>query len=229
MDKEKVYETLQTAIFEGDDELATQMAQEVVKDTSNLLEAVDVATEVIRTVGDRFGTGEIFLPEMVISAEAMQAFMKIVKPYLEETASQLRAPGKAVVGTVKGDIHSIGKSIVATMLSASGFDVIDMGVDVAPMDLIKTAEEFGANVIGLSALMTTSMPYQKEVILLLTELNQRDDFWVVIGGGPVTREYAENIGADGWAFDAGGAVRVMEKLLSSNGKSSNTEFVYQER
>jgi methylmalonyl-CoA mutase cobalamin-binding domain/chain len=137
--------------------------------------------------------------------------------------------GKVVLATVKGDIHTIGKDIVATMLTASGFEVIDMGVDVAPMELIKTAESARAQIIGLSALMTTSMPYQKEVVDLLTELKMRDAFWVIVGGGPVTPEYARSIGANGWAPNAGAAARLCGRLISSGGKPSSAEFLYEEK
>jgi methylmalonyl-CoA mutase cobalamin-binding domain/chain len=191
--------------------------------------AIEAATEAIREVGDRFGEGECFLPELVMAAEAMQGFMEVLTPHLEQSDAQRRARGKAVVGTVQGDIHSIGKSIVATMLKASGYEVLDLGVNVAPMDLIDTAEKSGANVIGLSALMTTSMPYQKEVIKLLTELGARDKFWVVLGGGPVTNRYAENVGADGWAADAAAAVRVIDRMLASGGKPAGSTFYQEEK
>ena len=226
---QELYEALRKAIEEGDDVRAAEVARELVKDPATLQGAVDTAIEAIRLVGDRFGEGEIFLPEMMLAAEAMQAFMKIVEPELEKIAGQAKAFGTVVLGTVKGDIHTIGKDITATMLSASGFEVRNMGVDVAPMDMIEAAERDGAQIIGLSALMTTSMPYQKEVIDLLTELNARDDYWVIVGGGPLTPEYAESIGADGWARNAAGAVRLCERLLSSKGRPSTSEFISEER
>lgn len=228
MSKE-TYETLRTAILEGDDAQATEIANDLVEEPSELAEAVAVAIGSIRLVGDRFGEGVIFLPEMILAAEAMQAFMKIAAPELEKASGQSMMLGKVVLGTVKGDIHTIGKDITATMLSASGFEVRDMGVDVSPMDMIQTAEQSGAQIIGLSALMTTSMPYQKEVIDLLNELNMRDDFWVVVGGGPLTAEYAESIGANGWAHNAAGAVRLCERLLSSEGKPSTAKFIGEEK
>jgi methylmalonyl-CoA mutase cobalamin-binding domain/chain len=155
--------------------------------------------------------------------------MKKAGPALEEAGGQARTSGTVVLGTVKGDIHTIGKDIAATMLSASGFEVRDMGVDVAPMEMIEAAEQSGAQIIGLSALMTTSMPYQKEVVALLNELGQRDDFYVIVGGGPVTAEYAEGIGANGWAKSAAGAVTLCEKLLSSGGTPAKTAFIGEEK
>jgi methylmalonyl-CoA mutase cobalamin-binding domain/chain len=222
-------ETLRTAILEGDDAQAASIATEIAGDTATLSQAVDAAIETIRLVGDRFGSGECYLPEMILAAEAMLAFMSVAGPHLEAAGRRAVAPGKVVLGTVKGDIHTIGKDIVATMLTASGFEVIDMGVDVAPMEMIKTAETSRAQIIGLSALMTTSMPYQKEVVDLLVELKMRDAFWVIVGGGPVTPEYAKNIGANGWAPNAAAAARLCGRLLSSGGKPSTVEFMYEEK
>ena len=223
------YEELRSAILDGDDVKTAKIADEVVKDPGQVEGAVDAAIDAIRQVGDRFGEGEIFLPEMMLAADAMQSFMKIAGPALEEVGGQARASGKVVLGTVKGDIHTIGKDIAATMLSASGFEVRDMGVDVAPMEMIEAAEQSGARIIGLSALMTTSMPYQKEVVELLNELGQRDDFYVIVGGGPGTAEYAEDIGANGWARSAAGAVTLCEKLLGSDGTPATTAFVGEEK
>lgn len=223
------HEELRSAILEGDDVRAAKIANEVVQDPAQLEGAVDVAIDSIRLIGARFGEGEIFLPEMMLAADAMQAFMQIAGPALEEAGGKARVSGKIVLGTVKGDIHTIGKDIAATMLSASGFEVRDMGVDVAPMDMIESAEQSGAQIIGLSALMTTSMPYQKEVVALLNELGQRDDFYVIVGGGPLTAEYAEGIGANGWARSAAGAVTLCEKLLSGDGTPTTTAFIGEEK
>jgi methylmalonyl-CoA mutase cobalamin-binding domain/chain len=224
-----IYEELRSAILDGDDVKAAKIADDVIQDPGQVEGAVDVAIDSIRLVGDRFGEGEIFLPEMMLAADAMQAFMKTAGPALEETGGKTRASGKVVLGTVKGDIHTIGKDIAATMLSASGFEVRDMGVDVSPMEMIEAAEQSGSQIIGLSALMTTSMPYQKEVVALLNELGQRDGFYVIVGGGPVTAEYAEGIGANGWAKSAAGAVTLCEKLLGSDGTPTTTAFIGEEK
>ncbi len=223
------YADLREAILEGDESRAVALGHEVADAVEDAIPAVNAASDVIREVGDRFGTGEIFLPEMVLAAEAMQAFMDVVTPRLETEAARggasVSGRSKAVMGTVKGDIHSIGKNIVATMLSASGYDVIDLGVNVGPMDAINEAGRAGASIIGLSALMTTSMPYQKEVIALLRELGQGDDFWVIVGGGPVTREYAADIGSNGWAPDAASAVRLCDEMIASGTTPANTAFI----
>lgn len=221
------YGSLRTAILEGDKDQAVAIGEDLAARADDLLGAVDAASGVIREVGDKFGEGELFLPEMVLAAEAMQAFMDVVTPRLEAEAGQAQATGKVVIGTVQGDIHSIGKNIVATMLSASGYEVVDLGVNVVPMEAIQTAENTGASIIGLSALMTTSMPYQKEVVDLLNALNQRDDFWVIVGGGPVTREYAQDIGSNGWAPDAAVAVQVCDRLLSLPTSPANSDLIYE--
>ena len=221
------YASLRTAILEGDKDQAVAIGEDLAANAEDILEAVEVAAGVIREVGDKFGAGEFFLPEMVLAAEAMQAFMDQVTPRLEAEAGQAQATGKVVIGTVQGDIHSIGKNIVATMLSASGYEVVDLGVNVVPMEAIQAAENTGASIIGLSALMTTSMPYQKEVVDLLEALKQRDDFWVIIGGGPVTREYAQDIGANGWAPDAAVAVQVCDRLLSLSTSPANSDLIYE--
>jgi methylmalonyl-CoA mutase cobalamin-binding domain/chain len=228
MGKSSEFESLREAILEGDQEAAVAIGKELAESADSLLEPVDVASGVIREVGDKFGAGEVFLPEMVLAAEAMQGFMDVVTPRLEAEAADGagHGRGKVVIGTVQGDIHSIGKNIVATMLSASGYEVVDLGVNVVPMEAIKAAESGGASFIGLSALMTTSMPYQKEVVDLLDELGQRDDFYVIVGGGPVTRDYANDISANGWAPDAAAAVQVCDELDSGSATPANTGLVY---
>jgi trimethylamine corrinoid protein len=224
-----LHERIRTAVIEGDDAAADQIAEEILDDPSQAMGAVDAAIEAIREVGDRFGSGEIFLPEMILAAEAMTGFTDGVAPALEEVGGQVKKAGTVVLATVKGDIHTIGKDITGTMLNASGFEVRDMGVDISPMDVIETAEQMDADIIGLSALMTTSMPYQKEVIDLLTELDQRDDFWVVVGGGPLTPDYAQGIGANGWARSAAGAVTLCERLLAGGGTPTTADFIAEEK
>lgn len=224
MTQDNLYEELNQAIVEGDIPKVTGLAETLVKDPASLPKALETAINAIRTIGDCFGTGEIYLPEMVMAADAMLAFTGLIGPRLAEAGGAQRASGKVVLGTVKGDIHSIGKDLVSTMLKASGFEVIDMGVDVAPMDMIKTADQTGAKVIALSALMTTSMPYQKEVVELMNALQKRGDFWVIVGGGPVTVDYARQIKANGWAASAAGAASLVERLLVSAESPAAADF-----
>lgn len=227
-DTEGLIASLRTAILEGDAAGAADIGEQIAATGTGVLEAVDAAASVIREVGDRFGEGELFLPEMVVAAEAMQAFMGVATPHLGAEAGDVSSieRGTVVIGTVQGDIHSIGKNIVATMLSASGYRVVDMGVSVAPMEAISAADNAGASIIGLSALMTTSMPYQKEVIDLLDALDRRGDHWVIVGGGPVTRDYAHDIAANGWAGDAATAVQICDRMMSRGRTPTGTDLIY---
>jgi len=222
------FDEVRSTILGGDAPGAAAVGEKLISTGADLIAAVEVAAAVIREVGDRFGEGELFLPEMVVAAEAMQSFMGVVTPHLEpddSTGSSIDR-GTVVIGTVQGDIHSIGKNIVATMLSASGYHVVDMGVSVSPMEAITAAEKAGASIIGLSALMTTSMPYQREVIDLLDALKRRKDHLVIVGGGPVTRDYAHDIGADGWAGDAATAVQICDRLVAKDTEPGEGQLIY---
>lgn len=165
-------------------------------------------------VGQKFQSGEYFLPQMVIAANAMQQAMGLLEPELQARKQVSESAGTVVIGTVKGDIHEIGKSLVATMMSAHGFRVHDVGVDVDVETFVEKVKETGANLVGLSALLTTTMTAQREVIQALVEAGIRDQVKVVVGGAPVTQEWAETIGADGYAEDVVGAVDLSKRLVS---------------
>ena len=157
-------------------------------------------------VGKRFEEGEFFVPEMLIAARAMQAGLALLKPQLAEIG--VKAAGTVAIGTVKGDLHDIGKNLVAMMLEGAGFEVQDLGVDVTPEAFVKAAQN-GAQVIGMSALLTTTMNNMKSILQALQEAGVRGQVKVVIGGAPVTEAYAQQIGADAYAPDASGAVRTV--------------------
>lgn len=161
-------------------------------------------------VGQRFEEGDLFVPEMLIAARAMQAGLKILKPHLAK--ADVKAAGKVAIGTVKGDLHDIGKNLVAMMLEGAGFEVLDLGVDVTPEAFVKAARE-GAQLIGMSALLTTTMSNMEVTIQALKAADLRDKVKVFIGGAPVTEEYANKIGADGFASDASSATRMAHKLI----------------
>lgn len=161
-------------------------------------------------VGRRFEEGEFYVPEMLISARAMQAGLALLKPYLME--SGVKAAGIVAIGTVKGDLHDIGKNLVAMMLEGAGFEVQDLGVDVTPEAFVKAAQD-GAQVIGMSALLTTTMSNMKSTLDALHASGVRGQVKVVIGGAPVTADYASKIGADAYAADASSAVRTVRSLL----------------
>jgi 5-methyltetrahydrofolate--homocysteine methyltransferase len=162
-------------------------------------------------VGRRFEDGDFFVPEMLISARAMQAGLALLKPYL--TATDVKSSGKVAIGTVKGDLHDIGKNLVAMMLEGAGFEIMDLGVDVAPEAFVDAVQE-GANLIGMSALLTTTMSNMSVTIQALKSAGLRDKVKVMVGGAPVTQEFANSIGADAFAPDASSATRIARQLVA---------------
>jgi corrinoid protein of di/trimethylamine methyltransferase len=163
-------------------------------------------------VGDKFQSGEYFLPHLIIAANGMQQSMALLDPELTARQQAVESAGTLVIGSVAGDIHEIGKTLVATMMSASGFQVYDLGVDVATETFVSKVKETGANLLGLSALLTTTMTVQREVIEALEEAGIRDQVKVMIGGAPVSQEWSDTIGADGFAEDAVGAIELAKRL-----------------
>jgi len=208
-----ILKRLVQAVQEGEDEEALALAQQAMAEKMDPLQAVDALTEAIREVGDRFERMEVFLPEMMLAAQAMQKALEPITPYLEERKAQRKRKGTVVLGTVEGDIHEIGKSIVALLLEVNGYVVHDLGPDVNALDFIKRAQEVEADVIGASALMTTTMPGQQEIVALLKDMGLRERFLVMVGGTPVTDAWAEEIGADAWAENAMQAVVVLDKVM----------------
>ncbi len=164
-------------------------------------------------VGDRFSKGEFFLPQLIIAARCMQLAMELLQPLLLARKEAVKTAGTVVIGTVKGDIHEIGKSLVATMLSANGFKVYDLGVNVTTEDFVAKVKETGANLLGLSALLTTTMTVQREVIEALQKAGLRKQVKVLLGGAPVNQQWCDSIGADGYAEDAVGAVALARQLV----------------
>jgi len=162
-------------------------------------------------VGRRFENGDFFVPEMLIAARAMQAGLKLLKPRLVE--AEVKSTGKVAIGTVKGDLHDIGKNLVAMMLEGTGFEVRDLGVDVPPETFVKAAQD-GAQVIGMSALLTTTMGQMEETIEALRAAGLREKVKVLIGGAPVTQDFATRIGADAFAPDASSAARIARQLVA---------------
>lgn len=162
-------------------------------------------------IGGKFKRNEVFVPEVLVAARAMTAGLSVLEPKLVEVGNE--PVGKAVIGTVKGDLHDIGKNLVAVMLKGAGFEVVDLGTDVEPKDYIEKAEEVGADIIAMSALLTTTMPEMKEVIDALEEHGLRDKYIVMVGGAPVTANYAEQIGADYFTADAGSAAEAAKRAV----------------
>ncbi len=166
--------------------------------------------EGIKTVGERFGRGEIYLPELVMGAEAMKSALAVLEPAVPKGQHRASA-GKVVIGTVQDDIHEIGKNLVSTLLASNGFEVVDLGVNVPSPDFVKKADEIKPHMVAMSALMTTTMPRMAEVIAPMKKKNKTVK--VLVGGAPVTDTYAKEIGADGYSGDASGAVDVAKRIV----------------
>ncbi len=207
---------LHTAVIAGETDPAQTLAEQALAADIAPLTAIDESLNpAMEIVGQKYETGEYFIPDLVMAAEAMKAAMGVFEPALMARQEQRQVLGTVVIGTVEGDIHEIGKSLVATMLSAAGFRVHDLGVDVPADQFVEQVRETGANVVGLSALLTTTMLGQEAVIEALKEAGLRDQVKVVIGGAPAGAEWAETIGADGYAENANEAVGVVKQLLKT--------------
>jgi 5-methyltetrahydrofolate--homocysteine methyltransferase len=199
------------AVLEGDLDLTKEKVQEALSSgltASDILQNGLIAA--MGEVGRLFEEGDCFVPEMLVSARAMQAGLEILKPLLAQAG--IEPVGKAIVGTVKGDLHDIGKNLVGMMLEGAGFKVVDLGVDV-PAEKFVAALQEGADILGLSALLTTTMPSMENTIKAIEAAGLRSHVKIIIGGAPVTAEYARQIGADGFAPDAGQAVTVAKSLI----------------
>ena len=203
--------TIKQAVIDGDDkQLATLTRRALDEGTSAETILNDALIVGMGEVGELFEQGEYFVPELLLSARAMQAAMEVLRPLL--SASSYQPLGKVVMGTVQGDLHDIGKKLVAMMLEGSGFEVIDLGTDVAPERFVETVEESGAQVVGLSALLTTTLPAMEATVSALREAGPVK-VKVMIGGAPVTSAFASSIGADGYAADASSAVALARRLV----------------
>jgi len=209
---EELYNQMAQSIIDGEEEIAAELAQKALDAGIDPLDAITNGyVKGVNTVGDSFACGQAFLPELVMAGEAMKAAIAVLEPAMKASGKERKMLGKVVLATVEGDIHEIGKSLVGTMLTSSGFDVYDMGVDVSTADILGKAEEVGADIVGLSALLTTTMVKQKEVI---DEAAKRGlKVKVMVGGAPVTREWVQRIEADGYSEDAIGAVKVAMDLM----------------
>lgn len=199
------------AIKSGNRDKATALTQEAIDEKLPAREILDTMVGAMDVVGQRFQNNEIFVPEMLIAARAMKEAMALLEPVLIEAG--ITPVAKAVIGTVEGDLHDIGKNLVAMMWKGANFDVIDLGTNVAPQKFVEAAQESGAQLVGLSALLTTTMPAIKTTVEAIKSAGL-DVAKVVIGGAPVTQEYADEVGADGYAPDAASAVDVARSLLT---------------
>jgi len=208
-----IFQQAQAAIETGDADAAVRLAKQALGQGIDGIDLLNKGFIVgINKVGDLFGEGQLFLPELIMSATAMQGVIEIINAALEKKGKK-QTRGKIVIGTVEGDLHDIGKTIVVSLLRANGFEVNDLGRDVSVDRFIREAEAFGADVIGTSALLTTTMNVQKELVEKLVEKGLREKYKTIVGGAPVTERWAKRIGADAYAADATDGVRKIKELL----------------
>jgi corrinoid protein of di/trimethylamine methyltransferase len=210
----ELFQKMAQSIIDGDSEVAVELANQAVIENIDPIQAISDGFVVgVNTVGEAFANGDAFLPELVMAGEAMKAAVTALEPEMKIRGSERKMLGKVVLATVEGDIHEIGKSLVGTMLSASGFQVFDMGVDVSSAKIIEKVKEVDADIVAMSALLTTTMVKQKEVIDMLDKEGLRRKVKVMVGGAPVTRDWVQRIEADGYSEDAIGAVNVAKKMM----------------
>src|SRR5450830_1898462 len=206
------YDALKQAVIDGNAARVKELTQQALDagdgPQSLLDEALIPAMDV---VGEKFSNREFFIPEMLIAARAMQAGLGLIKPLL--TAGESRSKGKVVIGTVKGDLHDIGKNLVGMMLEGAGFEVVDLGINTDAEKFLAALEEHRPDILGMSALLTTTMPYMKVVINALKEKGIRDDYIVLVGGAPLNEEFSQAVGADAYCRDAAVAAETARALV----------------
>jgi corrinoid protein of di/trimethylamine methyltransferase len=206
------YQDLANAIIAGDNVKSKEITQKLVDSGVSSAEILNEGlVPGMEVVGRQFKANEMYIPEVLIAARAMHAAMDIIKPMLSESGAKMK--GTVIIGTVQGDLHDIGKNLVGMMLEGGGFSIIDLGVDIPAEKYVEEAKKSGAKLIGLSALLTTTMPVMKDVIAILKTDSVTADVKVMVGGAPLTQEYADSIGANGYAPDASSAVDLAAKLL----------------
>jgi trimethylamine corrinoid protein len=208
---EEIYARMRASIQEYDEVASAAAAREAVAAGLDPVVALEKGfAGAIRELGEQFDRMEIFLPQLVMAADAMKAGVAVLEQALKAGGRRLEKKGIVVLGTVEGDIHDIGKTIVGAMLQANGYEVHDLGVDVPATRFIQSAQELGAHIIALSALLSTTMLYQRDVVELLRSKGLAGKYWVIVGGAPVTQQWADKIGADAYARHAGEAVSVLD-------------------
>jgi 5-methyltetrahydrofolate--homocysteine methyltransferase len=204
---------LYDAVLTGDAKTARSVTEQALSAGVEPLKLVqDYMVPAMAEVGRRFECNEYFVPELLLSARAMKAALELIRPLLAATGA--KPAGRVVIGTVKGDLHDIGKNLVAAMLEGGGYEVIDLGVNVAPEKFVEVAREKNANIVAMSALLTTTMPSMRTTIEAFKAAGVRDRVKIMIGGAPITQRYADEIGADGYAETAAGAVPLAKKLAA---------------
>jgi corrinoid protein of di/trimethylamine methyltransferase len=209
------------ATVAGDIRKSVELAQKVLDEGMNPMEAIENGyAEAMRIVGDKFGKMEIYLPELMMSADAVKAGFEVIKPHLSKE-QQGANQGTIILGTIQGDMHDLGKNIVKTMFESSGFVVYDLGCDVPVRSFIDKAEEVGADIIAASAILTTTMVYMPDISKILNEMGKREKYKILVGGGPVTPEFAKGADSDGYAENAAEGVKIAQDLLRKTGRGDS--------
>jgi corrinoid protein of di/trimethylamine methyltransferase len=209
-----ILENISDSIVNLNHDLTIKSVQEALEKGLEPLEIIEHGLSAgMRSIGDKFQRLEVFLPELMLGGRIFTEAMKLIEPIIAKKGIEREVEGRVVIGTVKGDVHNIGKDIVAMLLKTAGFEVHDLGVDVQISKFIEKAREVKADIIGLSSLLTSTMPIQKDFIDILKERGERDRYLVMVGGGPVTQKWADEIGADGFAGNAEEAVRLASDLM----------------
>jgi corrinoid protein of di/trimethylamine methyltransferase len=212
MEKE-ILENLKRALLDYNAEDSAKWAKKAVEEKIDPVKAIDALIEAIRKVGDSFGKGECWLPDLIGAADAMQSAMPILEREIKRRGTKRESMGKVVIGSVFGDIHNIGKSMVTSLLTADGFEVVDLGIDIPTEKFVEAVKEHKPDILAMSALLTTTAPEGKKVIDRLKEVGLRDKVKVIIGGGAINADFARSIGADGYDPTAPGAVGLSRSLL----------------
>ena len=219
MKKEEIFEDLFRAVVDLDGEKGQRAANELIKEKLDPLEGIEKGlSKGMKVIGEKFGKLEIFLPELIMAADVFNSAMKILGSQISAADKNKIRKGTVVIGTVKGDIHEIGKDIVAMLLETAGFSVHNLGKDVPASTFLEEAEKAKADIIGMSSLLTTTMLGQKELIDILKETGDRDKYIIMIGGAPTSQAWADEIGADGYGRTAQDAVSLALELVSKKGK-----------
>jgi corrinoid protein of di/trimethylamine methyltransferase len=212
----ELFQKMAQSILDGDSDVSSELAKQAVDLGIDPLEAINQGFIIgVNKMGESFACGDAFLPELVMAGEAMKAAVAVLEPEMKKRGTERKILGKVVLATVQGDIHEIGKTLVGTMLSASGFEVHDLGVDVPAEKIIAKVKEIDADIVGLSALLTTTMVKQRDVIEALDKEGLRRKVKVMVGGAPVTRDWVNRIEADGYSEDAIGAVKIARQLMGN--------------
>jgi len=209
----EILEKLKKSILDFDADGAAEFAQKAIDSKIDPIVAIDAITESVRYVGEKYGRGELWLPDLIGSAVTMKSALEILEKEILNKESKRESLGTVVIGTVQGDIHSIGENMVATLLLAEGFDVHDLGVDVPAQKFVDAVKEYKCDILALSALMTTTANEMQKIIDLLIKENLRNKVKLIIGGGPITEDFAKSIGADGYNATAPGGAKLARKLL----------------